>query len=53
MQAALDIKAKTPAPGKLKDFAEYLATEGASRQDIVQLRSEVEAFASSFPMPGA
>lgn len=45
-------QAKTPAPGKLKEFKAYLEAEGPKRQDIKQLREEVEALASSFPMPG-
>jgi hypothetical protein len=38
--------------GKLKEFKAYLDGEGGSRQDIKQLREEVEALANSFPMPG-
>lgn len=38
--------------GKLKEFKAYMETEGASRQDVAQLRQEVEALATSFPMPG-
>ena len=45
-------KAATPAPGKLKEFGAYLAAEGGQRQDVQQLRAEVEGFARSFPMPG-
>ena len=52
VQIALDCKAKTPAPAKLKDFAQYLAAEGAAREDVRRLRAEVEDFAGSFPMPG-
>jgi glycine hydroxymethyltransferase len=47
-----DCKAQTPAPGKLKDFQQYLNGEGAARQDVQQLQAEVHAFASSFEMPG-
>ena len=47
-----DCKAKTPAPGKLKEFQQYLHGEGAARQDVQQLRAEVRALASSFEMPG-
>ncbi|KAG2429396.1 hypothetical protein HYH02_014053 [Chlamydomonas schloesseri] len=49
---AKDCQAKTPAPGKLKEFKEYLEGAGAARPDIAALRAEVEALASSFPMPG-
>lgn len=38
--------------GKLKEFKAYMSSEGANRQDIAQLRQEVEALATSFPMPG-
>jgi glycine hydroxymethyltransferase len=40
------------AAGKLKEFKAYMASEGEQRQDIAQLRQEVEALATSFPMPG-
>ncbi|PNH00632.1 Serine hydroxymethyltransferase, cytosolic [Tetrabaena socialis] len=49
---AKDCQAKTPAPAKLKDFKEYLEGPAAARPDIAALRSEVEALAQSFPMPG-
>eukprot|EP00775_Hariotina_reticulata_P013285 gene13285-13416_t len=52
VKIAQDCQAKTPAPGKLKEFKAYLDSEGAGRQDIAQLRQEVEALATSFPMPG-
>jgi glycine hydroxymethyltransferase len=40
------------AAGKLKEFKAYLDGEGGARQDIKQLREEVEALANTFPMPG-
>ncbi|KXZ45731.1 hypothetical protein GPECTOR_51g717 [Gonium pectorale] len=49
---AKDCQAKTPAPGKLKEFKEYVEGPGAARSDISALRAEVEALAQSFPMPG-
>jgi glycine hydroxymethyltransferase len=49
---ALDLKATTPAPGKLKDFVAHATGAGAAREDVRQLREEVEGFASGFPMPG-
>jgi glycine hydroxymethyltransferase len=52
VQIAIDCKAKTPAPGKLKEFKAYLASEGASRADIKALAEEVQAQATAFPMPG-
>lgn len=52
VKIAKDCQQKTPAPGKLKEFKAYLDGEGGSRQDIKQLREEVEALANSFPMPG-
>ena len=52
VKIALDLKASTPAPGKLKDYTAHANSVGAAREDVKQLRAEVEAFASSFPMPG-
>ncbi|WIA37530.1 hypothetical protein OEZ86_014437 [Tetradesmus obliquus] len=52
VKIAADCRDKTPAPGKLKEFKAYMAAEGEQRQDIAQLRQEVEALATSFPMPG-
>eukprot|EP00878_Enallax_costatus_P009414 GHUV01009839.1.p1 GENE.GHUV01009839.1~~GHUV01009839.1.p1 ORF type:complete len:329 (+),score=91.89 GHUV01009839.1:1305-2291(+) len=52
VKIAKECQANTPAPGKLKDFKAYLQTEGGARQDVAQLRQEVESMASSFPMPG-
>ncbi|GIL59204.1 hypothetical protein Vafri_13895 [Volvox africanus] len=52
IQIAKDCQARTPAPGKLKEFKEYVEGTGASRPDILALRNEVEALAQSFPMPG-
>ncbi len=51
-QIAKDVSAKTPAPGKLKEFKEYLEKEGSKRADVQALKQEVEALATSFPMPG-
>lgn len=51
VKIALDLKASTPAPGKLKEFTAH-AEAAHDRQDVAQLREEVEAFARSFPMPG-
>jgi len=47
-----DIKAKLGADAKLKDLMAYLDKEGRAREDLTMLNKEVEAFASSFPMPG-
>ena len=52
MRALQDCKAQTPAPGKLKEFQQYLAAEGAGRADVQQLLKEVHEFASRFEMPG-
>jgi len=52
VKIALDLKARTPEPAKLKDFVQYVNSEGVSRDDVRKLREEVEAFASSFFMPG-
>ena len=53
---ALAAKAATPArpdgkPGRIAEFEAYLAG-GGEGDAIASLRAEVEAFASSFPMPG-
>lgn len=52
VQIAKDCAAKTPAPGKLKEFKAYLDAEGAARADVQALATEVKELASSFPMPG-
>eukprot|EP00967_Tisochrysis_lutea_P005104 scaffold6059_cov22-Tisochrysis_lutea.AAC.2 len=52
IQIAKDCAAKTPQPAKLKEFKEYMASEGNKRADIAALREEVEAMALGFPMPG-
>jgi hypothetical protein len=38
--------AAAAAAGKLKEFKAYIASEGEQRQDIAQLRQEVEALAT-------
>jgi glycine hydroxymethyltransferase len=50
--ANLRAAAAAAAAGKLKEFKAYMASEGEQRQDVAQLRQEVEALATSFPMPG-
>ncbi len=46
-------QAKTPAPGKLKEYKEYVERgEGSQRPDVAALRAEVEELAHAFPMPG-
>eukprot|EP00798_Chlamydomonas_sp_ICE-L_P026045 gene26045-11743_t len=52
VKIAKECAENTPAPAKLKDFKEYMAVEGRNRSDIALLKAEVEALASSFPMPG-
>lgn len=52
MLIAKDIQAKLPAGAKLKDLTDYLAGEGKSRADLKALKAEIEAWSSSFPMPG-
>lgn len=52
LSALQDCKAQTPAPGKLKEYAAYLAAEGTARQDVQQLAQEVHDFSCSFDMPG-
>jgi len=51
VKIALDLKNSTPEPGKLKEFTAH-AEAAHDRQDVRQLREEVQAFARSFPMPG-
>lgn len=51
-QHQLRVCVSAAAPGKLKEFKAYLEGEGAGRQDIKQLKDEVEALANAFPMPG-
>jgi len=52
VQISKDCAAKTPAPGKLKEFKLYVEEEGRKRSDVQALKQEVEALATSFPMPG-
>jgi len=52
VKIALELKASTPAPGKLKDFSAHANSAGANMDQVEQLKTEVEAFATSFPMPG-
>ncbi len=52
VQIAQDVAASTPAPAKLKEFKAHLEASRAGRADIGALRAEVEALATSFPMPG-
>lgn len=52
VKIAKDCAAKTPAPAKLKEFKEYVEVEGRKRADLLALKAEVEALATSFPMPG-
>lgn len=51
VKIAIDLKNSTPEPGKLKEFTAH-AEAAHDRQDVRQLREEVQAFARSFPMPG-
>lgn len=51
IKIAIDLKNSTPDDGKLRAFHRHLkANKG--RTDIVELKEEVEAFATEFPMPG-
>ena len=52
VKIARELKESTPEPGKLKEFVAHASGVGAGREDVKQLKSEVEAFARSFPMPG-
>ena len=48
---AKDLKARTPGDGKLKAFREFVG-DGSAFPEIAQLRADVHALASEFPMPG-
>ena len=52
VKIAVDLKATTPQPAKLKDFVAHATAAGPARADLRALREEVEGFARSFPMPG-
>ena len=47
---AVDLKTRTPEPGKLKDFKYFLASN--KFPELEDLKADVQSFASSFPMPG-
>lgn len=51
IKIAIDLKNSTPEDGKLRAFHRHLKAN-KERNDIVELRKEVEAFATEFPMPG-
>mmetsp|Transcript_9757 Transcript_9757/g.29351 ORF Transcript_9757/g.29351 Transcript_9757/m.29351 type:complete len:498 (+) Transcript_9757:164-1657(+) len=51
VKIAQRLKKSTPGDGKLRAFAAHLK-EQSEDSEIVQLKQEVEEFASSFPMPG-
>jgi glycine hydroxymethyltransferase len=46
---AVEVKSKTD---KLKDFKEFLEKDEKTIEQLKNLRQEVEAFSSKFPMPG-
>lgn len=46
VQGSLDLKAP------LKEFIQALMQEEKFQQRVSEIRTEVEAFASQFPMPG-
>ena len=49
---AKDCQSKLPSGSKLKEFKELVEGEGRNRPDVKALKEEVEAWASTFPMPG-
>lgn len=51
IQIAIDLKNSTPPDGKLRAFHRHLK-DNADRDDIQQLKREVEEFATDFAMPG-
>lgn len=53
VQIAQELKASTPAPGKMKEFRAHLAEQvAAGHPGIAALKRDVLALAESFPMPG-
>lgn len=53
VQIALELKASTPAPAKMKEFRAYLAEQVAGgHSGIEALRRDVQELAEAFPMPG-
>ena len=52
VKIAQRLKASTPGDGKLKAFGAHLREQAGSDAELTQLKQEVEAFASQFPMPG-
>lgn len=51
IKIALRLKESTPGDGKLRAFGAHLK-EHAEDDDVLELKQEVEEFASGFPMPG-
>ena len=51
IQIAIELKNSTPEDGKLRAFHRHLKAN-ADRDDIQQLKREVEEFATAFAMPG-
>ena len=51
IKIAIDLKNSTPEDGKLRAFHRHLKAN-AGRDDIQQLKKEVEEFATAFTMPG-
>eukprot|EP00892_Ulva_mutabilis_P009226 jgi/Ulvmu1/6676/UM030_0007.1 len=53
IEIALELKASTPAPAKMKEFRAHLAEQAAGRHSgIAALRQDVQELAEAFPMPG-
>jgi len=50
IEIAVDVKARTPQPGKLKDFKAFVKSN--TFDDLEDLKKDVQNFALSFPMPG-
>ena len=50
IKIAVDLKAKTPEPGKLKDFKAFVSSSPVP--EVEALKKDVHDFALSFPMPG-
>ena len=52
VEITIELKKTTPGAGKVADFVKHASEVAESHEGIQQLRTDVIAFASSYPMPG-
>ena len=52
VEITVELKANTPAPGKLPDFIKYASEVEGTHEGIQKLKADVTSFAMSYPMPG-